>query len=347
LTTIAMPKADQPLKHLMPGWYAVVMGLSGLALAWHRATPLMGELAGSAAWGVGALAAGVFVLLALASALRARRHPGAWAEDCRHPVRHSFIAAMPISLILLATVAVALSGPSAAARGLWWAGALAQLGVTLWVLARWLRGNAPGGLKNGVHQPAGLVWASVTPALFIPIVGNVLVPLAGVPLGHADWAAAQFGIGLLFWPVVMILIVVRIAVQGLWPERLLPTTFVFIAPPAVVGLAALQLGAPLLVGWGLWGMALFTLLWSATLARRIAALPFGLPHWAMSFPLAALTALTLRLATPGGLLAVLGPALLALTSLIVVALLLGTLRGLRDGSLLAPEPVAKITPAAA
>ena len=62
---------------------------------------------------------------------------------------------------------------------------------------------------------------------------------------------------------------------------------------------------------------------------------------------ASLAALTLRLATPGSLLAVLGPALLALTSLVVLGLLFATVRGLRDGSLLAPEPVANIVPAAA
>jgi tellurite resistance protein len=45
--------------------------------------------------------------------------------------------------------------------------------------------------------------------------------------------------------------------------------------------------------------------------------------------------------------AVFGLLLLALTSLVIVALLLATLRGLRDGSLLAPEPVAPIVPAAA
>lgn len=332
-----MPHATQPLKYLMPAWYAVVMGLAGLALAWHRATPLMGELAGAIAVVVGGLAAAVFAVLAVATLLRVWRHPQAWAEDRRHPVRHTFIAALPISVILLATVAVALQGPSQPALWGWWAGALAQLFVTVWVLARWLRGNGPGGLQ----------WASATPALFIPVVGNVLVPLAGVPLGQADWAAAQFGIGLMFWPVVMILIVVRIAQQGLWPERLLPASFIFVAPPAVSGLAALQYGAPLAVVWALWGMAFFTLLWVGTLGKRIAALPFGLPHWGMSFPLAAMAALTLRLATPGGLLAVLGPALLALASLLVVALLLGTVRGLREGSLLAPEPVATITPAAA
>jgi tellurite resistance protein len=211
--------------------------------------------------------------------------------------------------------------------------------VTWWVLARWFRGAGAG----------GLVWASVTPALFIPIVGNVIAPLAGVPLGFAAWSAAQFGIGLLFWPVVLVMLVARIVVQGLWPERLLPTTFILIAPPAVIGLSALQLGAPPALGWMLWGMALFSAAWVATLARRIAAMPFGLPHWGMSFPLAALAALTLRLADAdprmAAVMGLLGIALLAVASLVIAVLTLATVRGLREGSLLVPEPVAAIVPA--
>jgi len=164
------------------------------------------------------------------------------------------------------------------------------------------------------------------------------VPLAGVPLGQPEWSAAQFGIGLLFWPVVLILLVARIVVQGPWPERLLPANFIFIAPPAVVGLSALQFGAPPLVGWALWGMALFSLLWVAPLLPRIAGQPLGLPHWGMSFPLAAFTALTLRL-MPEGPLAMAGVALLAATSLLIAALALATVRGLRQGSLLVPEAV--------
>jgi tellurite resistance protein len=331
-----MTHQANPLKFLFPGWYAIVMGLSGLALAWHRAVPLMGDAAGAAALAIGLAAGLVFVLLAAATLVRARRYPEAWAEDRNHPVRHTFIATLPISLLLLSTVAVALGLRGAAVDLLWWAGSLSQLFVTVWVLARWWRGNQAGGLQ----------WASATPALFIPIVGNVLVPLAGVPLGYTEWAAAQFGVGLLFWPVVTLLLLVRVALQGMWAERLLPATFIFIAPPAVVGLSALQFGAPPIVGWALWGMALFTFLWVGTLARRIAKLPFGLPHWGMSFPLAAFSALTLRM-VQGGPLAMAGVALLALTSLVVAALVLATVRGLRDGSLLAPEPVATITPTAA
>ena len=330
-----MASAPIPLKHLTPGWYGIVMGLAGLALAWHRAVPLMGEGAAATAQAVGALAALVFLVLVVASLQRWRRHPEAWAEDHRHPVRHTFIAALPVALILLATVAVATLGPSPPAQALWWTGSVALLGVTVWVLRRWWLGNGVGGLQ----------WAGITPALLIPIVGNVLPPLAGVPLGQTEWAAAQFGIGLMFWPLVMALLVVRIAVHGIWPERLRPTAFIVVAPPAMVGLSALQLGAPPLLGWMCWGVALACLLWAGGLARQIAAMPFGLTHWAMSFPLAAFSALTLRLATPGSVLAVLGPVLLALTTLVIGALLLGTWRGLRDGTLLAPEPVAAIVPA--
>lgn len=325
------------LRYLFPGWYAVVMGLCGLGLAWHRAQPLMGDGAAAAALVLAALAAAVFVVLAVATVLRGQRHPEAWAEDRRHPVRHTFIAALPVGVILLATLGVALFGPGTAQRLLWWVGALAQVGVTLWVLARWLREAKAG----------GLVWPTATPALFIPIVGNVLVPLAGVPLGHEHFAAAQFGAGLLFWPVVLALLVVRVASQGPWPERLRPTAFIIVAPPAVVGLSLLQLGAAELVGWALWGMAMLSAGWAASQLRAILALPFGMPHWAVSFPLAALAALTLRLAAPGSAMAAAGIALLALASLVIAGLVLATLRGLRQGTLLVPEPVAVVQPAPA
>ena len=50
-----MARLPTPLKFMMPGWYALVMGLAGLSLAWHRAVPLLGEMAGAVALLVGAL----------------------------------------------------------------------------------------------------------------------------------------------------------------------------------------------------------------------------------------------------------------------------------------------------
>jgi tellurite resistance protein len=337
LTHRARTSFVSKLKYLYPGWFAIVMGLAGLSLAWHRALPAMGPGAGSTSLVLGVLAALTLAVLGLAAALRAWGHAQAWQEDLRHPVRHAFVATLPISLILVATVAVAHGERGALVQGLWWLGSVAQLLVTVWVVARWWRGNVAG----------GLVWPGVTPALFIPIVGNVLVPLAGVPLDAAAWSAAQLGVGLLFWPVVTVLVVVRLAVHGAWPDRLLPAAFIFIAPPAVLGLDVLQFGAPWPLAMMCWGMALASLLWCLVLARRIAALPFSLPHWALSFPLAAFTALTLRLGeSVGSAMATAGVVSLGATSLVIAALTLATLRGLRDGSLLAPEPVAALQPAA-
>ena len=260
-----MAHSPTPLKFLMPGWYALVMGLAGLSLAWHRAVPVLGDAAGARV-AARRRAARPRSSRVLAVATRAPRPAlprglgrGPPAPGAPHLHRRD-----AIGVLLLATVGVAHRRAAAPlSLALWWVGALAQLFVTWWVLARWWRRRRPGGLQ----------WAGVTPALFIPIVGNVLVPLAGVPLGQADWSAAQFGLGLLFWPLVTVLVLVRIAVQGMWPERLLPTAFIFIAPPAVVGLAVLQFGAPLLLAWVLWGMAMFTLLWVGALRRASPSCP--------------------------------------------------------------------------
>lgn len=322
----------EPLKHLGPGAFAIVMGVGGLALAWTRAEPLMGPLAAAVGAVLAVFAAGVFAALGVAMVLRWQRHPEAWRDDMRHPVRSPFVAAAPIAGLLLAALAVAHGWGGAPVRLLWWAASLLQLAVTLQVLGRW-------------WQPGGLPWAGVTPALLMPIVGNVVAPLGGLPLGHAEWSAAQFGIGLFFWPLVLGLVAVRLAQHGPWSDRLRPTAFIVVAPPAVVGSAVLDFGAPALVAWGCWGVSLFGLLWAGSQARGLASLPFALPHWGVSFPLAALAALTLRLAAPGGALVVPAMLLLALSSLVVAALALATVRGLRDGTLLAPEPVAVIQPA--
>jgi tellurite resistance protein len=105
-----------PLNFLFPGGYAVVMGLAGLSLAWHRATPLTGEMAVLAAMVLGGLAATVFAALAVATVWRARRHPDAWQDDRRHAVRHAFIATLPLSVLLLAAVAARCSA-TAPGRG--------------------------------------------------------------------------------------------------------------------------------------------------------------------------------------------------------------------------------------
>ena len=337
--------SSTPLKFLMPGWFSVVMGLCGLSLAWHRAQGVLGDMADGVALVAALAAALVFVVLLVASVVRAARYPEALAEDLRHPMRHAFVAAFPVSVLLLAAVGVALMGPNSMWNGLWWLGALTQLWVTVWVLGRWL---AP--VKPGQGPGNTGLWPAVTPVLLIPVVGNVVVPLAGLPLGHEAWSAAQMGIGAFFWPIVLALVLVRRLAHSPLPDRILPAWFITLAPPAVIGIVLALWQAPLPLVLALWGVALFSLLWLLPIASRIASQPFGLAFWALSFPLAALSTLTLRLAElqpASGAWQTGGVLLLAITSIVVLWLGFATVRGLRDGTLLAPEPLANIQPVAA
>ena len=330
-----------PLKFLMPGWFSLVMGVSGLALAWQAAAPALGELATGGALVLAGLACGMFVVLAVASLLRWQRYPQALADDLRHPVRHTFVATVPVSMLLLAACGVSFGLDGAAVRTVWWMGSGLQLWATLWVVGRWLDP------QTGPQAAPGGLWPGVTPVLFVPVVGNVVAALAGVSLGHGAWSATQFGIGALFWPVVLTLVLVRRLAHSPLPDRLLPTWTIAVTPPSVIGLGLLQFGAPVWVAQASWGVALFTLMWVGAQGKRMVSQPFALTFWALSFPLAAFTALTLRLGTQQSLapMQTAGMLMLAITSLVVVGLVLATVRGLRQGTVLAPEPVATIVPA--
>ena len=156
-----MPHVTHPLKYLLPGCYAFVMGLCGLALAWFRATPLMGEAATAVAAVIAGLAALVFAVLAVATVLRARRHPQAWVEDRRHPVRPTQVAALPISLILLASLAtltLRLATPG---------GALAVLGLLLLAVSSLVVLALVMGTMRGLHE--GTLLAPETLASIQPL----------------------------------------------------------------------------------------------------------------------------------------------------------------------------------
>lgn len=147
------PEAPGPLAHLYWVWFSVVMGLAGLALAWSRASHLMGEGAIWVANALGVLAAVVWLALAAASLLRLRRYPRLIAQDLAHPVRHAFVAAIPVGLLLLCAVAVGPLGPRVWIDAVWVVAAGAQFLVTVWVLGRWLHEPQEG-------QPS--MWLAIT-----------------------------------------------------------------------------------------------------------------------------------------------------------------------------------------
>jgi tellurite resistance protein len=315
------------LQHLGFAWFAMVMGLCGLSLAWSRAVPHWGAWALTLSQALGWLAAGVFLVLLVGQGVRWFRFPASVREDAFHPVRHVFVAAFPSSLVLLATVWMAHDLKNAWIDALCMLGATGLLLCTVAVLWRWLQ---PGLLADDF-------WRGMTPALFIPVVGNVLPALAGLSLGHPAWAAAQYGLAAVLWPVMLVLVLVRIGLIGLWPERMLPVTFITIAPPSVLALSGHQMGAPDALIHMFWGVAAFFTLIALTLLRLCLRQPFGMSFWGMSFPLAAFAALSLHLTPASGVAQWVAGGLLMCVTVVITALLSATLRGLIHGELLRPE----------
>ena len=318
------------LEHLSPAWFVPAMGWTGLGLSWARAIQGLGEPAHLVALACASLASLMLVGVGLGMALRWRVHPGAFWADAVHPIKHTFWSALPIGMVLLAALWISLTHVTHAAMTLWWGvGALGELATTLWVIARWLRPKASGGTPL----------SALTPVIFLPLVGNLLVPWAGVPLGHLTWSSVQMGLGLLLWPVGFTLLWVRLRRFGPLPARMTPTWFILVVPPSAAALSLSLFDPPGGLLWTLWGIAAACLMWALTQLKTIISLEFSLPHWGTSFPLAAFTSMSLMMAQrpEGAWLWAPAMGMLAITSVVLWWLSRMTWRGLSRGALLRPD----------
>lgn len=299
------------LKNFPISWFATIMGLSGFTIAWRRAEQLFSlpfAISPALQW----LTVALFVLLAFVYLVKWLRYPGEVRAEIDHPVKLAFVPTVSIALILLSIVF--LHPLPALARGLWLIGAIAHFAATLFVLNSWIH--------HDKYQIAHL-----NPAWFIPVVGNILVPVAGVPLGFGEVSWFFFALGLFFWPVLTAILFYRLIFHGSLPERLAPTLFIFIAPPAVgfiswhVLVAGIDAFARLL-----YGVALFFTLLLFSQIGRFARLKFFLSWWAYSFPLAAVTIASLIMAkeTAAPLHTAIAGVLLAILTAVIVMLVVRT-----------------------
>jgi len=317
--------ADSKLKHFHVSFFATVMGLAGLALAWQRAQQVLG-MPGAVGLSLAVVSAALFALVVASYGLKLLRHRAAVLEELHHPIKLSFFPAISISLALLAMLALPTSVPTA--RGLWLAGAVLHLGLTLYVMTQW------------IFQTHFTV-QHTTPAWFIPVVGNILLPIAAVPLGYAEAGWFFFSIGLVFWLVLMVLVFNRFIFHDPLPARLLPTMFILLAPPSVGFVAYLQLNGGELNDFArvLYFFAAFLMLLLLAQYRRFTGSAFFLSWWAYSFPLAAfsIASQAYYLHTQAPFFLAVAWAALVLATVVIAGLTLKTLQVVLDGSVFQPD----------
>lgn len=262
------------LKYLPISFFAVVMGLAGLTIAWEKAQHLMGVDLQIDHWLV-AFVSTVFVGIASLYAAKLLFYRDSVLKELQHPIKLNFFPAISVSLLLLSIAFLAKD--SGVSRILWFIGITLHLLFTLYVVNTWIHQE-----HFEIHH--------MNPAWFIPAVGNVLVPIAGVPLGYVDISWFFFSIGMLFWVLLMTIIFYRMLFHNPIDQKLMPTLFILIAPPAVGFIAYIKLVGDLdAFSRILYFSGLFLTLLLFTQALRFIRLEFSLAWWAYSFPLAAIS----------------------------------------------------------
>jgi tellurite resistance protein len=262
------------LAHFPVTFFAVLMGLFGLALALHAAADsfVIAEMAARAVLWFGLVC---FVAISAVYLRKLLRHPAAVSAEWHHPVRLAFFPTITISLLLMAT---AIHGyrPDLALP-IWLVGVAGQGVLTVAVISGWISHRA---FEVG----------HLTPAWFIPAVGNVIVPLAGVSLGWVEISWLFFSAGMIFWLILLVLVFNRLIFHAPIPARLFPTLVILIAPPAVAFVSYVRLvgGVDAFAHMLLSGAYVFAIL-VLVQVPKLMRLPFALSWWALSFPLAALT----------------------------------------------------------
>ncbi|MCS6883168.1 MAG: SLAC1 anion channel family protein [Oscillochloridaceae bacterium] len=281
-------EARPRLQYFPISFFASVLGMTGATIALQRAERFLGlPFAISGIVLVASLA--IFLVVATFYTLKAIRYPEAVKREFAHPVKINFFPTISISMLLFGIAFMRLN--SDVSRLFWMAGAALHIGFTIAILSAWM--------QRTTLQPQ-----HANPAWFIPVVGNIIVPIAGVEHAPAEVSWFFFSIGLIFWLVLLTIVLYRIIFYPPLAERLRPTLFILIAPPAVGFISYLRLMEHDVSGFTLdsfarvmYYVALFIFILLLTQARYFVTLPFYLSWWAYSFPVAAIAIATIVMAS--------------------------------------------------
>ncbi|MDP2783416.1 MAG: SLAC1 anion channel family protein [Sulfurimicrobium sp.] len=306
-----MTEQNARLKNFPISWFAIIMGMAGFTIAWNRAEHVFdtGLCVSSVLLGITTT---LFVALTLIYAAKAFKYPQEVMGEVRHPVKLAFVPTFSIGLLLL-SIAYLHIAPTLS-FWLWTVGTILHLAITLYVLSSW------------IHHTKYEI-AHLNPAWFIPVVGNILVPVAGVHHASIEISWFFFSLGLFFWPVLTAIIFYRLIFHASLPERFMPTLFIFIAPPAVGFISWYNLtGGVDAFARVLYFVGLFFTLLLLSQFSYFARIKFFLSWWAYSFPIAAITIATLIMAKATGLAlyAWIGAGLLTALTLLIAMLLVRT-----------------------
>lgn len=314
---------ENKLQYFPISFFASVMGISGLAIAVERYEQVF-KLSNRIGLILLIAAYLVFVAVTITYSLKIGKHFSAVKSEFNHPVKANFFPAFSISLLLLS---VGTAGyQEKLAYYLFLIGAAVHFIFTIIMISRWLT------QKYQIIQ--------INPAWFIPVVGNIIIPIAGIKFINIEICWFFFSLGLFFWVILFALIFYRVVFHDSMPKQLFPTLFILIAPPSVAFISYTKIAGHmdsfsrflLYIAW-------FFVLLLLSMTRYFLKLDFNISWWAYTFPLSAVTIASILAfeQLKYTLFGWIATGLLIVTSLVIVVVILKTIMAILHNKVFFPE----------
>ncbi|WP_072680619.1 SLAC1 anion channel family protein [Arcobacter sp. LA11] len=257
--------------------FAIVMGFSGLSLVLKKMNEIL-YFPSIIALSFSFLSSVLFLVILFFYVKKFILYKEEVKKELSHPIRINFFAAISISMLLLSVLyrhsIVELS------QILFIFGASIHIFLTFYTIRFWINNNL-----EIIHS---------NPAWFIPIVGNIIVPIAGKGFINDSVLYFFFSIGLFFWIILFAIILNRIMFHKQFAPKFMPTLFILIAPPAIGFLAYIKLTSSLdFFAHILYSLGLFFTILVFVMYKNYINIKFFISWWAFTFPMAAVTLSTI------------------------------------------------------
>ncbi len=268
---------ESRIRHFSVSFFSIILGLGGLTIALEKMADLLGFSQGLPKFML-AFTVLVFLTIGLIFAYRIVKYPDDVKKEYSNSVKYNFFSTISIGLILLS--AAFLAYDMRVSRVLWVSGTVLHLYFTYRTLSFWI-----------FHKEHS--FTAFNPIWFIPVVGNLLVPVAGTAHFGNEISWFFFSIGMIFWLVLFATFMYRIIFHEALAEKIVPSLAILIAPPAIGFISYVKLTG------GLDGFArimyyiaffLFTFVFGRI--GKYMKMNFYLSWWAFSFPISSFTIAT-------------------------------------------------------
>ena len=311
--TSSRPSFRDTIRYFNPAWFAAVMGTAVVPLSISFADGSWVQPIASAFMVLGVA---MFVVILVPWTLRFFMYPDAIRHDLHHPIAASFFPTMPIAVVVIALDLLkypeAFFGASTSEEIAFWLWLIGSIGI-------YAAGFA---VLPRIYQSTKIELSHANFGWFIPPVANLLIPVGGLELALLFperfeltflISMISLGVGLVLFVFVGALVYQRYVLESLPISKFAATSFIAIAPTAIISVGLFKLmrlfeaGTPLdvpadavrafsvigiLVAWGFaaWAFVMAVVV-VASYVRKL-DLPYALSWWAYTFPIGALAVST-------------------------------------------------------